>query len=79
MEPRGLKTDFGNDIAFHGGIDIQFLLPLSGPQHVAAETGRICRIMGDEGGYILAPSHNIQPDVPTENILAMYGLDARRF
>jgi uroporphyrinogen decarboxylase len=78
MEPVGLKRDFGDDIAFHGGIDIQFLLPLKGPDVVAAETARIAQVLGSHGGYVLAPSHNIQPDSPTENILAMYGLEARR-
>ncbi len=78
MEPLGLKRDFGKDIAFHGGIDIQFLLPRGSPQVVAAETARIGRILGADGGCVLAPSHNIQPDTPTENILAMYRLDARR-
>ncbi len=73
MEPAGLKHDFGDRLAFHGGIDIQFLLPRAGPQEVASETARVARILGRGGGWVLAPSHNIQPDTPTANILAMYG------
>jgi uroporphyrinogen decarboxylase len=78
MEPGGLKRDFGKSIAFHGGIDIQFLLPLKSPREVAAETERVGRILCRDGGWVLSPSHNIQMDTPTENILAMYGLEARR-
>jgi len=77
MEPGGLKKDFGRDISFHGGIDIQYLLPREEPAAVAAETARVARILGDGGGYILAPSHNIQLDTPTANILAMYRAEAR--
>ncbi len=78
MEPGGLKRDFGRKIAFHGGIDIQFLLPREGPGRVAAETGRVAHILGSDGGYVLSPSHNIQLDTPTENILAMYRPELRR-
>jgi uroporphyrinogen decarboxylase len=72
MEPEGLKRDFGDRLAFHGGIDIQFLLPRGRPEEVASQTARVAGILGRGGGWILAPSHNIQPDVPTANILAMY-------
>ena len=78
MEPAGLKRDFGGDIALHGGIDIQFLLPRETPEKVAEETRRVAGILGKGGGYVLSPSHNIQLDTPTPNILAMYGLEARR-
>jgi uroporphyrinogen decarboxylase len=77
MEPAGLKGDFGQAIAFHGGIDIQFLLPRESPDAVAAETARVARILGAGGGYVLSPSHNIQMDTPTANILAMYREEAR--
>jgi uroporphyrinogen decarboxylase len=72
MEPEGLKRDFGDRLCFHGGIDIQYLLPLEPADAVRAETRRRVNILGDDGGYILAPSHNLQQDIPTENILAMY-------
>ncbi len=78
MEPEGLKRDFGREIAFHGGIDIQFLLPREGPEAVAAETERVAHVLGGNGGYVLAPSHNIQLDTPTANILAMYRPELRR-
>ena len=78
MEPAGLKRDFGSKIAFHGGIDIQYLLPQKPPAVVAAEAGRVGRILCEQGGYVLSPSHNIQLDTPTENIRAMYRTEARR-
>jgi uroporphyrinogen decarboxylase len=77
MEPAGLKRDFGKRISFHGGIDIQFLLPRESPRKVAAETRRVAGILGEGGGYVLSPSHNIQLDTPTPNIIAMYRTDAR--
>ena len=78
MEPAGLKRDFGEAIAFHGGIDIQYLLPQQSSEAVAAEVGRVAGILGAQGGYVLSSSHNIQLDTPTENILAMYRAEARR-
>jgi uroporphyrinogen decarboxylase len=78
MEPAGLKKDFGENLAFHGGIDIQYLLPQKTPDVVAAETQRVAGILCDHGGYVLSPSHNIQLDTPTQNILAMYRTEARR-
>ena len=78
MEPRGLKKDFGTKIAFHGGIDIQYLLPQKSAEEVAEETERVAHILGKGGGYVLSPSHNIQLDTPTENVRAMYRTEARR-
>jgi uroporphyrinogen decarboxylase len=72
MDPAGLKEDFGSRIAFHGGIDIQYLLPLEEPAAVKEEVGRRARILGKGGGYVLAPSHNLQNDIPTKNVVAMY-------
>jgi uroporphyrinogen decarboxylase len=72
MEPEGLKRDFGDRLCFHGGIDIQYLLPLEPPEAVRKEVQRRVKILGKGGGYILAPSHNLQLDIPTANVLAMY-------
>jgi uroporphyrinogen decarboxylase len=72
MEPEGLKRDFGDKLCFHGGIDIQYLLPLESPDAVRKEARRRVEILAAGGGYILAPSHNLQQDISTENILAMY-------
>lgn len=71
MDADGLKRDFGARLAYHGAIDTQDLLPFRSPSAVAAETERCIRSLGPGGGYILAPVHNVQPDVPPENLVAM--------
>ncbi len=73
MEPERLKAGFGERICFHGGIDMQRLLPRGTPAEVKAGVRRYCETLGRGGGYILAPAHLFQPDVPPENILAVYG------
>jgi len=72
MEPERLKADYGNDLAFWGGIDTQALLRLSTPDEIKDEVKRILGILEPGGGYILAPAHTIQHDVPAENLLAVY-------
>jgi uroporphyrinogen decarboxylase len=72
MTPERLKADFGGQLCFHGGIDMQHLLPNGTPGQIRAETLRYCDTLGRNGGYILAPAHLFQPDVPPENILAVY-------
>jgi uroporphyrinogen decarboxylase len=71
MEPNALKHDFGNRLSFHGGIDIQHTLPFGTPDDVAAETSRYINALGPGGGYIVAPAHNVQSDVPPINIIAL--------
>lgn len=72
MQPERLKAVFGGQLCFHGGIDMQHLLPCGTPEQVAAETRRYCEVLGRDGGYILGPAHLFQPDVPPENIFALY-------
>ena len=72
MSPESLQASFGGRVVFHGGIDMQGVLPHGTPPEVRAEVRRYCETLGSEGGYILAPTHLFQPDVPPENILAMY-------
>ena len=71
MEPERLKRDFGGIMSFWGGVDTQHLLTEGGPGDVRAEVGRLLGILGPEG-YVLSPAHCIQPDVPAENIAAIY-------
>ena len=77
MEPEVLKERFGDRICLHGGIDTQYLLPQGSPEDVAEETRRRCEILGEGGGYILAPCHVLQLDVPTANVLAMRDAGSR--
>lgn len=71
-DSRELKRRFGERITFHGGIDEQQILPRGTPQDVEEEVKRRVSGFAPGGGYILAAAHNIQADVPPENILAMY-------
>jgi uroporphyrinogen decarboxylase len=72
MEPERLKREFGGRIAFWGGVDSQRLMPLGAPDEVRAEVRRLFEVLGPGGGYVLANVHNIQPDVPPDNILALF-------
>lgn len=72
MEREGLKRDFGDKLIFHGGVDNQYTLPFGTVDEVRQEVIDNYRILGDGGGYILAPCHNIQSVGPAENIVAMY-------
>jgi len=72
MDPARLKKEFGGRIAFWGAIDSQHVLPRATPEQVRAEVRRIFDIMGPGGGYVAACVHNIQPDVPPENVVALF-------
>lgn len=72
MELEGLKRDFGGKLCFHGGVDNQQVLAYGSVTDVRREVRDCLRILGADGGYILAPCHNIQPVSPVENIVAMY-------
>jgi uroporphyrinogen decarboxylase len=68
-----LKTEFGQRLCFHGGVDNQETLPHGTPDEVRAEVKRVIgALASDRTGLILAPCHNIQSNTPVENILAMY-------
>ncbi len=71
MNPFALKKEFGNRLCFHGGVDIQDLLPNATPEEVRRHVRRMIDDVGKGGGYILAGSHTIQADIPVQNILAM--------
>jgi uroporphyrinogen decarboxylase len=70
MDVERLLTDYRGRLAFHGGISTQKTLPFGTVDDVRAETRRMLAL-GAEGGYILAPAHDVEGDVPLENILAM--------
>jgi len=72
MAPEELKKEFGQDICFHGGIDIQQVLPLGTSSDVEREVKTKIKALATGGGYILAPAHNIQPDTPPENVVHLY-------
>lgn len=78
MEPAGLKQDFGGRLAFHGGVDTQHVLPFGTPGEVRAHVRAVIEALGMGGGLILAPVHNVQADVPPDNLIALFD-EARNF
>jgi len=72
MEPEFLKDTYGKKLSFFGGIDIQHLMPHGTPEEVKKEVKRRMGILGKDGGYIVAPAHNVQNDTPVENIDAFF-------
>jgi uroporphyrinogen decarboxylase len=66
-----LKAKFGDRVVFWGAIDTQHVLPHGSVQEVEDEVRRRIRDLGPGGGFVLAPVHNVQPDVPPENVIAM--------
>ncbi|MCL2059761.1 MAG: hypothetical protein FWH01_12040 [Oscillospiraceae bacterium] len=75
MEPERLKT-YGS-ICYHGGIDLQDVLPHYAPDDVTREVERIIKTLSPGGGYLCAPCHSLPEDVPAENIVAMFKADRR--
>ena len=68
-----LKRDFGNDITFWGGgMDTQNVLNKRTPSEVKDSVRRNVDILAPGGGFIFCQVHNIQPDVPPENVIAMF-------
>jgi uroporphyrinogen decarboxylase len=72
MEREGLKRDFGDRLVFHGAMDNQRILPFGTVEEVRKEVEDNLNTLGRDGGYVLAPCHNIQAVSPVENIVAMY-------
>ena len=72
MRPEELFPAFGDRLTFHGAIDEQELLPHATPEQVYEETTRIIDILGQRGGFIVSPSHQVQGDTPPENIVALF-------
>lgn len=73
MDPTQLKKDFGKDLTFWGGgIDTQRILPRGTPQEVKDEVKKRIDDFAPGGGFVFCPVHNIQADVPPENIMAMW-------
>jgi len=77
MDPAQLKKEYGKDLVFWGGIDVQSFLPNASVKEVIDEVHSIIGIMHKGGGYIFSPSHNVQADIPPENLEAMYATASR--
>lgn len=72
MDVSALKKQYGNNIVFWGGIDSQHVLPHGKVQDVEAAVKNLCESAGANGGLVICAVHNIQADVPSENVLALY-------
>ena len=73
MDALNLKKTFGKDLVFWGGgIDTQNILPNGKPQEIKDAVRKQIEILSPDGGFVFAAVHNIQADVPPENILALF-------
>jgi uroporphyrinogen decarboxylase len=72
MDPADIKASFGKQLCFHGGMDVQSTLPRGSVEEVRRVTRERIEVLSQGGGYVLAPTHNVQVDTPPQNIVAMY-------
>jgi len=73
MNATDLKRDFGDAITFWGGgVDTQNILPHGTPEQVQADVRRNVEALMPGGGFVFNTVHNIQAEVPAENIVAMW-------
>jgi hypothetical protein len=73
MDPQELKERFGDQIVFWGGgVDTQHTLPFGSPEEVRAQVRERIRIFGRGGGFVFNTVHNVQAQLPVENLLALY-------
>ena len=73
MDTFKLKREYGKDLVFWGGgCDTQNILPRGTIKEVKMEVRKRIDDLSPGGGFVFCQVHNIQPDVPIENIFAMY-------
>lgn len=72
MDAETLQRTFGGKIVFHGGIDTQEIVPFGTKEQIEEEVHRVVNTLWRNGGYIAATSHNIQEDVPPENVVVLF-------
>lgn len=73
MDPARLKREFGRDIVFWGGgADTQHVLPYARPEEVRQHVRELVEIFAPGGGYVFCAVHNIQANVPPQNVVAMF-------
>jgi uroporphyrinogen decarboxylase len=73
MEPEKLKQEFGKDITFWGGgVDTRTVLNRAKPAEVKEQVKKRLEIFSKDGGFVFNTVHNILPDVPPENVVAMF-------
>jgi uroporphyrinogen decarboxylase len=72
IDPVAVKQRYGDRLALWGTIGTQTTMPFGTPDDVRAEVKRRIETVGYDGGLILGPTHSLEPDVPWENIVALY-------
>jgi uroporphyrinogen decarboxylase len=73
MNPAQLKREFGQDIVFWGGgANTQHVLPSATPEEVREHVRGLLEILAPGGGYVFCQVHNIQANVPPENVVALF-------
>ena len=79
MDSFGLKEKYGDRLVFHGGIDLQHAMtPQSTIEELRTEIDTRIKALAPNGGYILAPAHNLQPESPPEKVVEMYDYALKR-
>ena len=71
-DPARLKKDYGKEFVFYSNIANTTILPQGKPEDVANEVSKKIMSLAPGGGYVLSGGHNIQADVPPENIVALF-------
>ncbi|MHB1376639.1 MAG: uroporphyrinogen decarboxylase family protein [Candidatus Humimicrobiaceae bacterium] len=72
MEIERFHKRFGKNVCINGAIDVQKLLIDKKPKDIREEVKKIMELWGQDGGAIIGPSHEILPETPIENVLAIY-------
>ncbi len=72
MDALTLRRHFSGKITFHGGLDTQEIIPFGNESQIYEEVERVLSTLWNRGGYIAATSHNIQQDVPSQNIVWLF-------
>lgn len=72
MNPYVLKEKFGSRVTFWGGgIDTQRVLPYGTKEEIRSQVYELCEIFGKDGGFVFSSVHNIQANVPIENVVTL--------
>ncbi len=72
MDPAQIKKKYGSKISFWGAIGVQTNLPFGTPYDVRQEVKLRMETIGKDGGFVIGPTHCIEPEIPWENLVAMF-------
>jgi uroporphyrinogen decarboxylase len=78
MDPYELKREYHGEIVLHGAVDVQGWLQRAASSEIENEVNRLVDRVGQDGGFIIGPCHQIQPDTPLQNVLTLYRTLAKR-